>query len=48
MLTAPRVDSINTFDAPNAVVPKPYTAKADAGGLTLEAPPKSIMVIQLD
>ena len=48
VMTAPRVDSINTFDAPNAVVPKPYTTKATASGLTLEAPPKSIMVIRLD
>ncbi|RRN64709.1 alpha-N-arabinofuranosidase [Caulobacter sp. 602-1] len=48
VMTAPRVDSVNTFDAPNAVVPKPYTAKAGAGGLTLEAPPKSIMVVRLD
>jgi alpha-N-arabinofuranosidase len=48
VMTAPRVDSINTFDAPNAVVPKPYSAKAGASGLTLEAPPKSIMVVRLD
>ncbi|PIB93271.1 alpha-N-arabinofuranosidase [Caulobacter sp. FWC2] len=48
VMTAPRVDSINTFDAPNAVAPKPYTAKAGAGGLVLQAPPKSIMVIRLD
>ena len=48
VMTAPRVDSINTFDAPNAVVPKPYTAKAGAGGLVLQAPPKSIMVVRLD
>ncbi|HWW77692.1 MAG TPA: alpha-L-arabinofuranosidase C-terminal domain-containing protein, partial [Pyrinomonadaceae bacterium] len=25
-LTAPKVDSVNTFDAPNAVVPKPFAA----------------------
>lgn len=48
VMTAPRVDSINTFDAPNAVVPKPYSAKAGAGGLMLQAPPKSVMVIRLD
>jgi alpha-N-arabinofuranosidase len=33
VLTAPRVDAVNTFDAPNAVTPKPYTAKASAKGL---------------
>lgn len=48
VMTAPRIDSINTFDAPNAVAPKPYTAKAGAGGLMLQAPAKSIMVIRLD
>ena len=26
-LTAPRVDSVNTFEAPNTVVPKPIAAK---------------------
>ena len=48
ILTAPRVDSINTFDAPDTVTPKPYRVKAGPGGLTLEAPAKSIMVVRLD
>ncbi|MGA9564588.1 MAG: alpha-L-arabinofuranosidase C-terminal domain-containing protein, partial [Candidatus Korobacteraceae bacterium] len=30
-LTARKVDSINTFDAPNTVVPKPISAKAQGG-----------------
>jgi alpha-N-arabinofuranosidase len=47
LLTAPRVDAINTFDAPNTVAPRPYTAKASARGLTLEIPAKSILVVQL-
>jgi alpha-N-arabinofuranosidase len=47
LLTAPRVDAINTFDAPNTVAPRPYTAKASAKGLTLEIPAKSILVVQL-
>ncbi|MBW8891415.1 MAG: alpha-N-arabinofuranosidase [Burkholderiales bacterium] len=47
LLTAPRVDAINTFDAPNTVAPKPYTAKASAKGLRLEIPAKSILVVQL-
>ena len=29
-LTAPKVDSVNTFEAPNTVVPKPVTAKFKA------------------
>ena len=47
-MTAPRVDSVNTFDAPNAVVPKPYSAKAGAKGLDLEIPAKSVVVVQLE
>jgi alpha-N-arabinofuranosidase len=47
LLTAPRVDAINTFDAPNAVAPKPYTARASAKGLRLDIPAKSILVVQL-
>ena len=44
-LTAPKVDSVNTFDAPNTVVPKPISAKAQDGKLTLELAPKSVTVI---
>lgn len=48
VLTAPRVDSVNTFEAPEAVSPKPYAAKAGAGGLDLKIPAKSILVVQLE
>ena len=44
-LTAPKVDSVNTFDVPNTVVPKPISAKAQDGKLTLELAPKSVTVI---
>jgi alpha-L-arabinofuranosidase len=44
-LTAPKVDSVNTFDAPNTVVPKPISAKTQDGKLTLELAPKSVTVI---
>jgi alpha-L-arabinofuranosidase len=47
-LTAPKVDSINTFDAPNTVVPKPISAKAQGGKLTLKLQPKSVSVISLE
>ena len=46
-LTAPRVDSINTFDSPAAVAPKPLTATMNAGRLQVELPPKSVNVITL-
>jgi alpha-N-arabinofuranosidase len=47
-LTAPKVDSVNTFDAPNTVVPKPITAKIESGKLTLKLDPRSVNVISLE
>ena len=47
-LTAPKVDSVNTFDVPNTVVPKPVSAKAQDGKLTLELDPKSVTVIAVE
>jgi alpha-L-arabinofuranosidase len=47
-LTAPKADSVNTFDAPNTVVPKPVSAKAQDGKLTLELAPKSVTVIAVE
>jgi alpha-N-arabinofuranosidase len=47
-LTAPKVDSVNTFDAPNAVVPKPVSAKAQGGKLSLGLDPKSVTVISVE
>ena len=47
-LTAPKVDSVNTFDVPNTVVPKPISAKARDGKLTFELEPKSVTVIALE
>jgi alpha-L-arabinofuranosidase len=46
-LTASKVDSINTFDEPNAVVPKPISAKSEAGKLTLKLEPKSVTVVSI-
>jgi alpha-N-arabinofuranosidase len=48
VLTAPRVDAVNTFEAPAAVTPKPFTAKAGRDGLKLDIPAKSIVVVQLE
>jgi alpha-N-arabinofuranosidase len=47
-LTAPKVDSVNTFDAPNTVVPKPISAKAQNGYLVLQVPPKSVTVVAVE
>lgn len=47
-LTAPKVDSLNTFDAPKTVVPKPVSAKAQGGKLALTLEPKSVTVISIE
>jgi alpha-N-arabinofuranosidase len=47
-LSAPKVDSVNTFDAPNTVVPKPVSARAQDGKLTLKLEPKSVTVVGLE
>jgi alpha-L-arabinofuranosidase len=47
-LTAPKVDSVNSFEAPNTVVPKPIAAKAQSGRLTLTLEPKSVTVISVE
>ena len=47
-LTAPRVDSINTFDAPDMVAPKPITAKVRGSMLALTVAPKSVTVISVE
>ncbi len=47
-LTAPRVDSVNTFDAPNIVVPKPISARVQDGKLLLKVEPKSVTVLSIE
>ena len=47
-LTASGVDSVNTFAAPNTVVPKPITANVAGGRLTLTVEPKSVTVLSLE
>jgi alpha-N-arabinofuranosidase len=47
-LTAPKVDSVNSFDAPNTVVPKPISATVQAGKLALKVAPKSVTVISVE
>jgi alpha-N-arabinofuranosidase len=45
VLTAAAMDAHNTFDKPQAVMPAPYAAVSGPQGLTLELPPKSIVVV---
>ena len=47
-LTAPKVDSINTFDAPNTVTPKAISTKVEDGKLTLHIEPKSVTVVSIE
>jgi alpha-N-arabinofuranosidase len=44
-LTASRVDSVNTFEAPTTVAPKPIAARLQGGTVTLTVEPKSVTVI---
>jgi alpha-N-arabinofuranosidase len=47
-LTASAVDSVNTFAAPNTVLPKPVSASVKSGRLTLTVEPKSVTVVSLE
>ena len=44
-LTAPAVDSVNTFEAPATVAPKPAQATLANGHLAVTLPPKSVTVV---
>jgi alpha-L-arabinofuranosidase len=46
-LTAAAVDTVNTFEAPNAVAPKPFSAKVQGDLLALTLAPKSVTVISV-
>ncbi|HKT35900.1 MAG TPA: alpha-L-arabinofuranosidase C-terminal domain-containing protein [Nitrospira sp.] len=47
-MTAPKVDSVNTFDAPTAVAPKAINAQPHDGKLELKLEPKSVSVISIE
>ena len=49
ILTAPEINSHNTFDAPDAVSPKPFAgASLAAGRLNVALPAKSVVVLELE
>jgi alpha-N-arabinofuranosidase len=48
ILTAPRVDSVNSFELPQAVVPRPIAAKVQGSVVTLTLEPKSVTVISVE
>lgn len=47
-LSALKVDSVNTFEAPDTVVPKAISAKAQGGKLVLQLQPKSVTVVSVE
>ncbi len=47
-LTAPAVDAVNTFNAPNAVVPKPAVVKVQNGEISLAVGPRSVTVVSIE
>jgi len=46
-LTADKVDTVNTFEAPNKVTPKTISVKVQGGKLTIKLDPKSVTVVSL-
>jgi alpha-N-arabinofuranosidase len=46
-LTAAQVDSVNSFETPNAVTPKPIAARIQGGKVVLKVEPKSVTVISV-
>ena len=48
VLTAERVDTVNSFDAPSAVVSKPVRFQSSGGALVLKLPPRSVTVVRLE
>jgi len=48
VLTADRVDSVNGFDAPDRVAPRPISAERRGDRLVLSLPAKSIAVVSLE
>ena len=48
VLTADRVDAVNTFDAPSTVAPRPISFQSAGGRLQMHLPPKSVTVVSLN
>jgi alpha-N-arabinofuranosidase len=47
VLTASAVNSVNTFEAPNTVIPRPISARASGGALSVELPAKSVAMLAI-
>lgn len=47
-LTAPKLDSVNTFQAPSTVTPKPLAGQVSGGKASLTLAPASVSVVSLE
>jgi len=47
-LTSPRIDSINTFESPTTIAPKPIAVKSAGGKVILKLVPHSVTVVALE
>ena len=47
ILTGPAMDTHNTFDAPNTIIPVAYSGRSEAGILVFDLPAKAIAVVQI-
>ena len=48
LLTAPQIDSHNSFDAPDAVKPVSFSGRVEAGRIVFDMPAKSIAVVGIE
>jgi alpha-L-arabinofuranosidase len=48
VLTAASFNTVNTYNAPNAVAPRAFSATAADGKLVLRLPPHSVTVVRLE
>ncbi|MGK6320745.1 alpha-N-arabinofuranosidase [Sphingomonas sp. DT-204] len=48
VLTAANVNSINSFEAPDTVTPKPIAGRVESGAITVRLPAKSVAILSLD
>ncbi|WP_022685353.1 alpha-N-arabinofuranosidase [Sphingomonas phyllosphaerae] len=47
VLTANRVDAINSYEQPETVVPRPLAARVERGRVVMTLPPKSVTVLSI-
>jgi alpha-N-arabinofuranosidase len=47
VLTAPMVNSVNTFEAPDTVAPRPIAGRAASGAVTVHLPSKSVAMLSI-